>query len=497
MIWIATSHRTGTTLVKTLTIVCILAFMAAVAPCSAATDMSGIKERILVRANDEQFNPETQEFTATGNARIEYGQLIITADEVSGNASTGEMSASGHVQFQDPERKLTGDTFKYNSKTGIGLATNARGTADKVYFRGAQMTAEPGKYDLKGAMFTTCDQEKPHYYLAAKELILEPNNMLIARGVRVVLFGKTLFYLPTYRTPVGNGAARGGTKLPTVGTGDHSGIFAGYQFDLGRQPDVSGLLDVRISTKWFLQGGVKYEHLAGGPVFVRATYREPSYGGSQPFSVVTRIPEVGIRFGPKNMVDRYSSSKEAMILSRGLIEPMKTEASNAKVNFIGEMGIGRFAEEPDLNQAWRFDARATSWLKPIKIGKNTLFSPAVYGRVSRYQSGDTYTDLGLKLAAARRLSDRSFVSLAYIAHTVRGITPFDFDAVDLRDELAARVGFPIGEFNMEIMERYDLNTHDIFDTEVSLSRPIHCLEPKITWKKRFKEFTFGLGIIGF
>ena len=483
-------------MIRPFTILCILAALLGATACTAEDNPSGVPKLIRVTADKEQFDPQTQEFEAIGNARIEYGEVVLTADQVTGSATVGDVVATGRVHFKGTDRSLTGDTFTYNFKSDTGLATNAHASANNVYFSGASMATTPTKYMLKGATFTSCSLENPHYCLVARELNFGPDNLLTARKVSLVFHGKRLFTIPRYRARIG-AKRRTGFRFPGFGTGGGSGFFAGYNFDLGSQPDTLNTLNVRLSTKWLFQGAVNYEHIKNGPAFARLSYREPFYGGTERFTMVTRLPEVGIRFGPRGLEEQYSTARESMNMSRGLIIPADMLPSASAVSFIGEVSAGGFTQEPDLVRSWRYDARVMSWMKPIELDKKTFVSPGVYARISHYQTGDTYTNLGLRLAAARRLSNESYISMAYIANSVHGATPFNFDTVPLKNELAGRVGFPLGVFKIEIMGRYDLNQHNMYDTEVSVAKAFHCLEPKITWKKRFRELSFSVGIVGF
>jgi lipopolysaccharide export system protein LptA len=512
-------------LIRSFTILCVLAaLLGATAWAAEENPIAGVK-LIRVTGDKEQFDPLTQEFEAIGNARVEYGEILLTADQITGSATVGDVVATGQVQFKGTGKSLTGDSFTYNFKSDTGLATNAHASANNVYFSGESMASTPTKYMLRGATFTSCCLDRPHYCLVARELNFGPDNLLTAKKVSLVFHGRTLFTIPSYHAYLGAKRRKTGFRFPTVGSGDGSGFFTGYEFDLGPEPDTLNTLNVRLSTKWLFQGGVNYERLGNSPVFTRVSYREPFYGGTQRFVMVTRLPEVGIRFGPKNLEDRFSTSRESMNLSRGLIMPDDMLPTTHNVNFVGELSAGGFTQEPggstqepggsaqepggstqepggstqetDPVRKWRYDARAMSWTKPIEVAKNTFISPGLYGRISHYQTGETYTNLGLRFAAARQLSKDSFVSLAYIANSIHGTTPFNFDAVPLRNELAGRVGFPLGVFKIEMMGRYDLSEHNMFDTEVSVSKVYHCLEPKITWRKRFSQLSFSVGVVGF
>lgn len=132
----------------------------------------------------------------------------------------------------------------------------------------------------------------------------------------------------------------------------------------------------------------------------------------------------------------------------------------------------------------------------IPIDGQTTVIPSMLGRLSAYDSGDTYSVLGLRLAVARKLGDKTFASIAYVTHAISGKTPFTFDAIDLPNELSGRVEFPVGDSTLGVGVRYDLTAKSIYETEISVAKPFHCLEPKLTWSSRFKGISMGMGLTG-
>jgi hypothetical protein len=166
------------------------------------------------------------------------------------------------------------------------------------------------------------------------------------------------------------------------------------------------------------------------------------------------------------------------------------------VHVIGEAGIGHFSEEPSEVESTRLDLRAIAWLDPLHVG-DTMLMPGLLARLSHYGTGDDYVGLGFQLAAARRLGPKSYVSLTYVTHAITGNTPFDFDPIEIPQELAGRLQFPVGDYTLAFGMRYDTQRGRMFDSEVSISKPFHCIEPKFTWRNRFREFAFNVGLVGF
>jgi len=440
--------------------------------------------------------PVVSDEAAQERAHIRYMDTDLWADTITG-ALEEDVEASGNILFkQEDSRTLTGDSFTYNFRSRTGLARNASLAVDNIYFRGKELKVEPGRYTIRQSRFTSCSKDKPHYYLSARELVIEPDKGVVARDTSLYLLGTRILTIPNYTAGLGPEAHRG-MKFPSVGISDEYGTYAAYEFDISKRPRTIGGLDVRLSTRQALQGGVLYDRLAGRPMFARLTYRQPFYGGGRPDLLVSRLPEVGVRLCSGGAAESYALLRSPLDLSGATISPMPPVKRGRRLNVVTEVGVGRFTEEPDRISSNRAELRAVAWLEPVAIGSRTLFSPGVSARLSHYETGQAYNALSLRLAVARQLGPDSFVSLSYITNSVHGGTPFQFDRVELREEVAGKIRFPLGDLTLELGGRYDVRNPGLFDTEISVAQKFHCLEPKITWRSRFKEFSLGIGLVGF
>lgn len=453
--------------------------------------------KLNVLAENEEFDWATQHFDAEGNVRVTYGDTLLTADTVVGDPFTGDVQAAGHVTFQNGTRTLNGENFTYNYKTNKGVAANASAVVDNIYFRGEELRSQPNRYVIKGSRFTTCSDENPHFYMSARETEIIPGKKLTARGVSIHLFGAKLISIPKYSVNLSKGEKTSQFKMPQLGVSGPYGAFAGYDFDLSSGPDTIARFDARTSTKQIFQGGLEFDRIAGQPVFLRTTYRQPYYAGGKPYTLLTRMPEVGIRFGTQNSNQAYSTSGEPLDLARGFVHPQQGSPGKTGVNIIAEIGDGKFTELPSRVSSDRLDSRLVAWMDPISIGSQTVFSPGISGRFSHYGTGDDYSSIGFRLAVSHRFGGETYGSLTYITHSIHGSTPFDFDQVEIPHELAGIVGFPIGRLFLEVGGRYNLSSGLMYDTQISIADRLHCLEPKLTWRNRFRQFSMDVRVLGF
>jgi lipopolysaccharide export system protein LptA len=469
----------------------------------ASGHVSVIGESNSLTCDEVQYNLESHQFEAFGNTNIIYWlptnqNITLTANKVTGNFNRGTIEASENIFLkQGNGRTFTGDNLSYNLRTDEGIIRNASALIDGIYFRGKELVAEGKHYIIKESRFTTCDKEdKPHYYLSAKELVIEPENRLVVRHASIHLLGSTLIKIPKYTLNLQESSEKK-IKLPTIGVNTFYGPYASYEFDISNQPSTVGGLALRISERQAVQGGILYDRIADQPVFFRFTYREPFYSGDRPNILLSRLPEIGIKFCSGPSSKPYILSREYADLAGETISPTVSSAKEKKLNIVSVLGIGRFREEPSYTKASRIDARTVIWLEPIPLEEKIVFSPGLSVRFSSYESKNTYTVVTLRLATLWKLGAEAFGSLSYIVNNIKGNTPFDFDRVELKQELVSRIVFPVGTLKVDLASRYDLRNNDVYDTQVTISQKLHCLEPKITWHSRFHEFTAGLSIVGF
>lgn len=455
-----------------------------------------------LHCNELTYNLQRQEVQAAGECVISAGSALgenvrMTASNVWGNLHSGQIQASERVSLtQRNGRSFTGDSAEYDLHTDHGVIRNASAVFDGIHFKGSELRAEEDQYVITQSRFTTCDKEdNPHYSISAGLITIQPGNSMAIRHACIHLLGTNLLSIPRYSIDLKD-SSRKGLKLPAVGVNAYYGPYASYEFDISNSHQTLGGLAVRLSEKQAFQGGILYDQIASMPVFFRFTYREPFNRGLQPDILLSRLPEVGVRFCSGPDAQRYALSRRYIDLAGETISPRDRPTSDAKFNIVSEIGVGRFREEPSRAKNSRLDARTIAWLEPMAIGSRVLFSPGVSGRISLYEHGDTYSAFAVRLATSYDISQESYVSFSYIANTTHGNSPFEFDNVELKQELVGKLVFPVGTLNLELNSRYDLRNRDIYDTEIVVSQRMHCLQPKITWRSRFKELTFGLSVIG-
>lgn len=120
---------------------------------------------------------------------LHYQDIEIKADYLKINLTTHLLSASGKVLFKQDETETYCEELSYNWKTKkvifikLKVEITGENIKGKIYYQGEKMENFPETVELTEGSFTTCDLEEPHYHIVAKEMIIYPEDKIIARNI--------------------------------------------------------------------------------------------------------------------------------------------------------------------------------------------------------------------------------------------------------------------------------------------------------------------------
>ena len=126
---------------------------------------------------------------AKDGIQLKYQNIEIRADYLKINLSTNLLFASGKVSFLQDEINIDCEEISYNWKTlkiiilRLKGELTGEGIKGKVYYQGERMENFPETTEISGGSFTTCELEEPHYHIVAKEMIIYPEDKIIARNI--------------------------------------------------------------------------------------------------------------------------------------------------------------------------------------------------------------------------------------------------------------------------------------------------------------------------
>lgn len=199
-------------------------------------------------------------FSYEGNVRMTYGDASLTADKVTYWKKQGKVEAEGKVVFRRGTQFVCGEGMTYDVNTGEGVTRFASSAMYPWYGWGEKITRVSDKlYKIEKGYVTTCDYLKPHWRIQAKEILLYPDEKVVAK--RAVFYaGKVpLVYIPKYthrlddtRFPITISPGHNsdwGTYLLTAYNTIIKGVKTTFHLDYRQKNGFAGGLDAAFTTK--------------------------------------------------------------------------------------------------------------------------------------------------------------------------------------------------------------------------------------------------------
>ena len=443
---------------------------------------------ITTRADDVEMSYDKRHITLRGNAELTGQSLAepsrhaeIRAELIEGDLTTGRFEALGDVHLATPEGMLRGESLVFNSQTSEFRLTRAGavvGLSDDPrrplcgYAYGREVTGGAHVIYINNGVFTTCNLAHPHYALEADRLVYDTeSHQMAVEGGAVRLYGLRIPLLPKLKHSFG-GESRGSPLLPQpTWTGldgpsllwpiDYSGAAAGVQARGGL------LLTSRRGLRGWVDVGAPVANFAG---HVRVSHKEDVRSDVSSWSLIDRMPEVELErqwgvdlFGGAQLSARLSAGDYRQY-ARGDAPEVRDRRALGAVR----LGGGEAERRQGVGQWWWAEART-----------------------QRYDDADEYTVLEAGVGAGGELTDWLSGWVTYIHRDPRGQTPFEFDDVDIRRELAPHADVQLGEnWALALDGRYDLDQERLRDWKVGLARDAHCL----TWTLGYQRVSRSVGI---
>jgi hypothetical protein len=211
--------------------------------------------------------------TAQNRARLIREGEEITADTLIYSDERGKVWSKGADAIYEPKDgdPVNSARIVFDLNQGRGTATDAqtRYTAGADWIlRGDQLLVSEGAVYGHSTLFTSCEEEVPHYHFAADNVkILSENNILVARPVKLYFADVPVMWLPFIATSTKSGRASG-ILMPTFSVNDIVRTSSSYSrriSNIGFYWAASDYWDATVALDWWsgehisLTGGLQYE----------------------------------------------------------------------------------------------------------------------------------------------------------------------------------------------------------------------------------------------
>ncbi len=151
-----------------------------------------------IRAGRLEYTNET--LIASGGVTGQFENVTLTADRLSCNTESGEMHLDDHIHFERGNVVWNGSSLDYNYLTQTGNFGPSSLDFDPVLMSVDRIErVSTNEYLLRGATFTTCAKDRPHYRVKVKEARLLNEKYLKAKGATFYLGNVPVLYVPFWR----------------------------------------------------------------------------------------------------------------------------------------------------------------------------------------------------------------------------------------------------------------------------------------------------------
>ncbi len=198
-----------------------------------------------------------------GDTRIDYGQITLEAAVTSVDWETKAIESDyvldtagrkvGRPMFQDGSEIYQTDDITYNFQSKRALIKGVVTEQEGAFMHGDNVKKnEENELFIKGARYTTCNLEHPHFFIESQKLKVIPKNKVVSGPFNVKFRDlPTPLFFPFGMFPQPKKKASG-IVVPTYGEEELRGFFlrdGGYYFAL------SDYADLRLTGDIYSKGG--------------------------------------------------------------------------------------------------------------------------------------------------------------------------------------------------------------------------------------------------
>ncbi len=233
-----------------------------------------LKSEVTYKAADSiRFDMENEIIYLFGKAEVNFESQHLTATYMEVNLSKNEVYAKGKtdstgkfiekVNFKDGENELDAQEIRYNMKSKKGKVFGVFTTEGEGFIHMSEAKKQSSnEVHLKNGMYTTCNNEVPHFHFKLTKAIVIPDDKIVT-GPLYMVIGKvpTPLALPFGYFPNKKGKVRG-ILIPQYGSSKTYGYYllnGGYYLPIGNHFDMQFLGDIYSRGSWSVKQVTRYK----------------------------------------------------------------------------------------------------------------------------------------------------------------------------------------------------------------------------------------------
>lgn len=151
-----------------------------------------------VTGRDSVYDDTTGQLVVTGNARVDYGEVILTAEEIRYHRATNGVVARGNFVLTSGARRLVADEGTYDLNTGRMRVQNLRVGEYPIYIRGALVEGTFEEMVFSDATIFFREDAPYAPSIRAESVTYRSGRLVAARGLQLGVLGAHFIALPQF-----------------------------------------------------------------------------------------------------------------------------------------------------------------------------------------------------------------------------------------------------------------------------------------------------------
>ena len=241
-------------------------------------------KKVEAVADQLEYSKTDKKIIGRGNVVVTYGNLKLSSDYAEVETEAKKVYARGHVLLlQNDQVAAKGEEAFYDFANEQGRFPNGQSVNWPWFIRGKEVAqVSKGKMKIEDGVITTCDRNRTHYELRAKNVTVYTGDKLIARNITLHVLGKKVFWWPyaviplqePFESPVqiqpGHSSEDGGYLLVSKGFSLAKGLWGKWHTDWRSKRGFGGGIDFgyhfrRLKTNGLIHTYLTQDHRAPLP----------------------------------------------------------------------------------------------------------------------------------------------------------------------------------------------------------------------------------------
>ena len=165
--------------------------------------LKGSEAPVIVKGDKVEYFRDQKKVVGQGNVSVSYGDTELNCDKITAYTDTKEAICEGNVKITQPGTSIEGDRIHYDFSKMRGYALDSKIQAEPFYGSAERVTQIGDKdFELKKGYITTCDLEKPHYRIQAREVRIFLDDKIVAKHIFFYIGNTPVLYMPLYVQPL-------------------------------------------------------------------------------------------------------------------------------------------------------------------------------------------------------------------------------------------------------------------------------------------------------